>query len=167
MELIGLSLSIFFIILLLVLAGYHAWTPVVVVVGAAIGGALTQEEKDGAIIGVFIAVSVPVIAGIVALIWSSFATFQQLFVPPPLEASLTLVIVMLVLIIILSAIAGAFGGFVGKVLFKDQKGRILSGFGGLTRIPPPVKDTLVCLACGTANAPHAQYCDNCGAKLRT
>lgn len=174
MELIGLSISIFFIILLLVLIGIPSFTPVVIVLGAAIGGAFTQEERDGVVVGVFVAVSVPIISGVIALVFGTFTMFQQLFVPPPLFALieegwnvLALVIVIIVVIIFLSAIAGATGGYVGKTLFKDHEGRILSGFGGLTRIPPPVKDTLVCLACGTANAPRAQFCNKCGAKLRT
>ena len=169
MELIGLSLSIFFIILLLIFSGYPSFTPIVIIVGAAIGGAFTQEERDGAVVGIFIAVSVPIIIGVIVLVFGTFATFQQLFVPPPLVEEggnvLSLVIVMIIVIMFLSAIVGAAGGFVGRALFKDREGRILSGFGGLTRIPPPVKDTLVCLTCGTPNAPRAQFCSKCGTKM--
>jgi len=170
MELIGLSFSIFFIILLLVLSGYPSFTPAVIVVGAAIGGAFTKDERDGAVVGIYIAVSVSIIIGVIALVFSTFATLAQLFVPPSLfalidENVLGLVIVMIVVIILLSLIAGAAGGIVGKTIFKDQEGRILSGFGGLTRIPPPVKNVLVCLSCGTANTPQAQFCSKCGTKL--
>jgi len=47
-----------------------------------------------------------------------------------------------------------------------SKPRILSGFEGLRRIPPPIKNTILCSSCKTPNDPGAHFCGKCGTALK-
>ena len=169
-------ISIIGLVILSVL-GYFSLAPFAILLGTFIAGLATKEVKYGALVGFITALSVILIFGIVLFVLFilgliAFATLILFF--PFLEWSgnmLELMITTLLLPALLSPLIGALGGLSGRLFFGIEKEptpstpQVLSGFEGLSRIPPPVKNALICLSCGTPNDPRARFCSKCGSRL--
>ena len=182
-------------IVILSVLGYFSLSPFVILLGTFIAGFITKEEKFGAVVGFITAISVVLVIGIVLLVLfiiGLFALATLVLFLPFLEWGSDLVYLLITTLIppaILSPILGAIGGLSGRFIFDREKGptlptphhpssstsqirppppskpKIVKGFEGLRHIPPPTKNALVCLSCGTLNSPQARFCSKCGSRL--